>query len=30
MQRFILTGAPGAGKTILIRELERLGYPVVE
>lgn len=30
MQRFILTGAPGAGKTVLIRELERLGYPVVE
>lgn len=30
MKRFILTGAPGAGKTVLIRELERLGYPVVE
>jgi predicted ATPase len=30
MQRFILTGAPGAGKTMLIRELERLGYPVIE
>lgn len=30
MQRFILTGAPGAGKTVLIRELERLGYPIVE
>ena len=30
MKRFILTGAPGAGKTVLIRELERRGYPVVE
>ena len=30
MKRFILTGAPGAGKTVLIRELERLGYTVVE
>jgi len=30
MRRFILTGAPGAGKTVLIRELERLGYPIVE
>lgn len=30
MKRFILTGAPGAGKTVLIRELERLGYPIVE
>lgn len=30
MQRFILTGAPGAGKTVLIRELERRGYPIVE
>jgi len=30
MKRIILTGAPGAGKTVLIRELERLGYPVVE
>lgn len=30
MKRLILTGAPGAGKTVLIRELERLGYPIVE
>lgn len=30
MKRIILTGAPGAGKTVLIRELERLGYPIVE
>ncbi len=30
MKRIILTGAPGAGKTVLIRELERLGHPVVE
>jgi len=30
MQRFILTGAPGAGKTILLRRLELAGYPVVE
>ena len=30
MKRFILTGAPGAGKTVLIRELERLRYPIVE
>lgn len=29
MKRIILTGAPGAGKTVLIRELERRGYPVV-
>ena len=30
MKRIILTGAPGAGKTVLIRELERLGHSVVE
>ena len=30
MKRVILTGAPGAGKTVLIRELERLGYSIVE
>jgi len=29
-QRFILTGAPGAGKTVLIRHLETLGHEVVE
>lgn len=30
MQRFILTGAPGAGKTVVIRRLERDGFAVVE
>ena len=30
MQRYILTGAPGAGKTVLIRALERAGFGVVE
>ena len=30
MQRYILTGAPGAGKTVLIRALERAGHVVVE
>lgn len=30
MQRYVLTGAPGAGKTVLIRALERAGYAVVE
>jgi len=30
MHRYILTGAPGAGKTVLIRERERRGFPVVE
>lgn len=30
MHRYILTGAPGAGKTVLLRALERAGYPVVE
>jgi predicted ATPase len=30
VQRFILTGAPGAGKTVLIRALERAGHAVVE
>lgn len=29
-KRFILTGAPGAGKTALIRRLETLGHDVVE
>ena len=30
MKRFILTGAPGAGKTAIIRELELDGFSVVE
>jgi len=30
MKRFILTGAPGAGKTAIIRQLERDGFGVVE
>ena len=30
MRRQILTGAPGAGKTILLRRLELAGYAVVE
>jgi predicted ATPase len=30
MQRFILTGAPGSGKTAILRHLEPLGYGVVE
>ncbi|HZZ87498.1 MAG TPA: AAA family ATPase [Caulobacteraceae bacterium] len=30
MHRYVLTGAPGAGKTVLIRALERAGYPVVD
>ena len=30
MKRYILTGAPGAGKTVLLRRLELAGYPVVE
>ena len=30
MQRFIITGAPGAGKTAILRELERDGLSVVE
>lgn len=28
--RYILTGAPGAGKTVLIRQLERDGHSVIE
>jgi predicted ATPase len=30
MKRFILTGAPGAGKTAIIRQLELEGFGVVE
>ncbi|MGH6970117.1 MAG: AAA family ATPase, partial [Caulobacteraceae bacterium] len=30
MKRYILTGAPGAGKTVLLRRLELAGYAVVE
>jgi predicted ATPase len=30
MKRYILTGAPGCGKTATIRSLEIAGYPVVE
>lgn len=30
MHRYILTGAPGAGKTVLLRALERAGHVVVE
>lgn len=30
MRRFILTGAPGSGKTVVLRELERRGFGVVE
>ncbi len=30
MPRYVLTGAPGSGKTAVLRQLERSGYPVVE
>src|SRR5437899_1034281 len=30
MRRFILTGTPGAGKTAILRQLEREGFGVVE
>ena len=30
MKRFILTGTPGAGKTAILRQLERDGFSVVE
>lgn len=29
MKRYVVTGAPGAGKTSILRELARLGYAVV-
>jgi predicted ATPase len=30
MKRYILTGAPGAGKTAILRALERNGRVVIE
>jgi predicted ATPase len=30
VRRFVLTGMPGAGKTVLLRRMETLGYAVVE
>jgi predicted ATPase len=30
MSRFIITGAPGAGKTAIIRQLDREGFSVIE
>jgi predicted ATPase len=30
MQRYILTGAPGAGKTVILRALQQAGHAVVE
>jgi len=30
VRRFILTGAPGSGKTSILRALADMGYPVVE
>jgi predicted ATPase len=30
MKRFILTGTPGAGKTAILRQLERDGFSIVE
>lgn len=30
MKRFIVTGAPGAGKTAIIRQLEHDGFSIVE
>jgi predicted ATPase len=30
MRRFVLTGAPGAGKTVILRQLELEGFSVVE
>ena len=30
MKRYILTGAPGSGKTAILRQLEREGFGVVD
>jgi len=30
MKRFVLTGAPGAGKSVILRQLELDGFSVVE
>ena len=30
VRRFVLTGMPGSGKTVLLRRMETLGYAVVE
>jgi predicted ATPase len=30
MKRYVLTGTPGAGKTVILRQLERDGFSVVE
>ena len=30
MRRYVLTGMPGSGKTVLLRRMETLGYAVVE
>ncbi len=30
MKRYILTGTPGCGKTVLLRELQHRGYDVIE
>ena len=30
MRRYIITGAPGAGKTVILRQLDREGFGVVE
>lgn len=30
LRRYVLTGSPGAGKTVLLRRLETLGHAVVE